>query len=112
MKGKKREEFRRPTTEEEMAIVRIVEEKKDEKDEKEDLIELRIVEEMVSRQFHKNLKVFEKKESEKIPTRKTWDHAINLRDDFVPKKKKKYSLSRVERESSGVCKRSVKKGVY
>ena len=45
MKGKKekekREEFRRLITEEEIAIVRIVEEKE------EDLIELRIVEEMV-----------------------------------------------------------------
>jgi len=56
------------------------------------------VEEMVLRRFHKYLKVFEKKESEKMPTRKTWDHAIDLRKGFVPKKGKIYLLSRVERE--------------
>jgi len=38
---------------------------------KEDLIEIRIVEKMVPRMFYKYLKVFEKKELEKIPTKKT-----------------------------------------
>jgi len=56
--------------EEEIAIARIVEEKEEEDDDDEDLIELRAVEEMVSRQFHKYLKVFEKKESERILMRK------------------------------------------
>jgi len=59
---------------------------------------LRATEEMVPRQFHKYLKVFEKKESEKMPTRKAWDHAIDLREGFVPKKGRIYLLSRVERE--------------
>ena len=31
-------------------------------------------------------------------TSKTWDHAIDLREGFVPKKSKIYPLSRVERE--------------
>ena len=31
-------------------------------------------------------------------TRKAWNHAINLREGFVPKKGKMYPLSRVERE--------------
>jgi len=93
-----REEFRRPTTEEEMVIARIVKEKEEERDKKEDLIELRTVEEMVPRRFHKYLKVFEKKESERMPTRKTWNHAIDLREGFVPKKRKIYPLLRVERE--------------
>ena len=30
--------------------------------------------------------------------RKAWDHVINLREGFVPKKRKIYSLSRVERK--------------
>ena len=47
-----------------------MEEKKEERNKEEDLIELRIVEEMVPRQFHKYLKVFEKKESERILMRK------------------------------------------
>jgi len=38
--------------------------------EKEDLIQIRTVEKMVLRRFYKYLKVFEKKESEKIPTKK------------------------------------------
>jgi len=33
-----------------------------------------------------------------ILTRKTWDHAIDLREGFVPKKGKIYPLSRVKRE--------------
>ena len=36
-----------------------------------DLIELRATEEMVPRRFHKYLKVFEKKNSERMPMRKT-----------------------------------------
>ena len=43
--------------------------------EEEDLIEVRTVEEMVSRRFYKYLKVFEKKESEKMLIRK---HGIML----------------------------------
>jgi len=76
-------------------IERIMEEKEEEE---EDLIELRATNEMVLRWFHKYLKVFEKKDSEGIPTRKAWDHAIDLKEGFVPKKGKIYPLSRVERE--------------
>ena len=90
-----KKERRKPMIEEEKMIARIVEEKENEE---EDLIELKATEEMVPRQFHKYLKVFEKKDSERIPTRKTWDHAIDLREGFVPKKGKIYLLSRVERE--------------
>ena len=67
-------------------------------EEEEDLIELRMTDEMVPRWFHKYLKIFEKKDSERMPMRKTWDHAIDLREGFVPKKGKIYPLSRVERE--------------
>ena len=73
------------------------------------MIELRMVEEMVPRQFHKYLKVFEKKESERMPTRKAWDHAIDLRKGFVPKKRKIYSLSRVERKKVQFVKDQLRK---
>ena len=33
-----------------------------------------------------------------MPTRKIWDHAINTKEGFVPKKGKIYPLSREERE--------------
>ena len=84
-------------TDEEIAIARIVAEKEEELDEK-DMIVVRKTEEMVPRRFHKYLKVFEKKESERMPTRKAWDYAIDLKKGFVPKKSKIYLLSRVERE--------------
>ena len=72
--------------------------RKEKENEEENLIELRAIEEMVPQRFHKYLKVFEKKDSERMPTRKAWDHAIDLREGFVPKKGKIYPLSRVERE--------------
>jgi len=75
-----------------------VEEKEEERDDKKDLIELRTVEEMVPRWLHKYVKVFEKKELERMPMRKAWNYAIYLRKGFMLKKEKIYLLSRVERE--------------
>ena len=73
----------------------MIEEKQEEE---EDLIKIRTVEEIISRRFYKYLKMFEKKESERIPMRKIWDHAIDLREGFVPKKGKIYPLLRIERK--------------
>ena len=67
-------------------------------DEEEDLIKLRATNEIVLRRFHKYLKVFEKKDSERMPMKKVWNHAIDLREGFVPKKSKIYPLLRVEKE--------------
>ena len=64
---KEKKEGRRPTIEEVRMIERIREEKENEG---EDEIELRATEEMVPQRFHKYLKVFEKKDSERMPTRK------------------------------------------
>jgi len=61
--------MRRLTIDEEIAIARIVAEKEEELDE-EDMIVVRKTEEMVPRQFYKYLKVFEKKELERMLTRK------------------------------------------
>jgi len=94
-KREKKKERRRTIIEEEKMIARIVEEKENEE---ENLIELRATEEMVPRRFHKYLKVFEKKDSERMPTRKTWNYAIDLKEGFMPKKGRIYPLSRVERE--------------
>ncbi len=45
--------------------------------------------------------------------RKAWDHAIDLREGFVPKKGKIYLLSRIEREEvQEFCEESVEEGVY
>ena len=53
---------------------------------------------LVPEKFHKWIKVFGKKQSERIPTRKVWDHTIEVKEGFVPRKGKVYSLSRKERE--------------
>jgi len=78
-----------------MEIAKMVEEKQREE---KDLIEIRMIEKIVSKRFHKYLKVFEKKELERIPMRKTWDYTIDLKKGFVPRKRKIYLLSRIERE--------------
>ena len=53
---------------------------------------------LVLEQFHEWIKVFGKKQSERMPTRKIWDHAIDTKEGFVLRKGKVYPLSREERE--------------
>jgi len=53
---------------------------------------------LVLEKFHEWIKVFGKKQSEKMPTRKLWDHAIDMKEGFIPRKGKVYPLSREERE--------------
>jgi len=57
---------------------------------------------LVPEKFHRWIKVFGKKQSERMPTWKIWDHAIDIKEGFVPKKGKVYPLSKKEREE--VCK--------
>jgi len=42
--------------------------------------------------------VFGKIESERMPTRKIWDHTIDLKEMFKPRKGKIYPLSKNEKE--------------
>jgi len=53
---------------------------------------------LVLEKFHWWIKVFGKKQSERMPTRKLWDHAIDMKEGFVLRKGKVYPLSREERE--------------
>jgi len=48
---------------------------------------------LVPKELHKYLTVFEKKASERMPLRKPWDHAIDMKEDFQPKKAKIYPVS-------------------
>ena len=57
-----------------------------------------VLRKLVPKKFWKWKKVFRKKESERMPVQKAWDHMIELKEGFVPKKRKLYSLSREERE--------------
>jgi len=53
---------------------------------------------LVPEKFHKWIKVFGKKQPERMPTRKVWDHVINIKEGFVLRKGKVYPLLREERE--------------
>jgi len=53
---------------------------------------------MVSKRFYPWIKEFGKKQSERMPTKKVWDYAIEVKEGFVPRKGKVYPLSREERE--------------
>jgi len=53
---------------------------------------------LVLEKFHQWIKVFGKKQSERMPMRKQWDHVIDVKEGFVLKKGKVYLLSRKERE--------------
>jgi len=39
---------------------------------------------LVPEKFHKWIKVFGKKQSERMPTRKLWDYAIEVKEGFMP----------------------------
>jgi len=53
---------------------------------------------LVPQRFWRWGKVFRKKKLERMLVQKTWDHAIELKEGFMLKKGKVYSLSREERE--------------
>jgi len=57
-----------------------------------------VLKRLVPRRFWKWKKVFGKKESERMPVQKIWDHAIELKEGFTPRKGKVYLLSKEERE--------------
>jgi len=72
-----------------------------------------VLRKLVPRRFWKWKKVFGKKESERMPVRKTWDHAIELKEGFTPRKGKIYLLSREEREEvQKICGRPTEKRIY
>ena len=48
--------------------------------------------------FHEWIKVFGKKQSERMLLRKVWDHAIDVKEGFIPQKGKVYLLLREEKE--------------
>jgi len=53
---------------------------------------------LVLEKFYRWIKIFGKKQSERMPTRKLWDHTIDVKKGFMPRKGKVYPLSREERE--------------
>jgi len=91
----KRKKARRAEINDEKNLRWMIEEKERMEEMREDH---RKVEEMVPKWFYQWLKVFRKVEYERIPTRKPWDHTIDLRLDFVPRKGRIYPLFCTEKE--------------
>jgi len=89
---------RKREIEEKTAIRWAADEKEDWGKEEEMEIDHHKIEGMVPSRFHRWMKVFRKVELERMPVRKVWDHAIDLREEFVPSKARVYPLSRNERE--------------
>jgi len=84
-RSQKKEKVKRIATEKEEKIVCwAINDKEDWGREEEIEEDHRKIEEMVPKKFLKWRKVFGKVESERMPTRKIWDHAIDLKETFKP----------------------------
>ena len=53
---------------------------------------------LVSERFHKQIHIFGKKASKRMPTRKLWDYTIDTKKRFVLRKEKVYPLLKKEKE--------------
>ena len=93
-----KKEKRVATLEEEKIVRWAVDDKKDQRREKEVVVDYRKIKKIVLQKFLKQKKVFGKVESEKMLTRKVWDYAIDLKEMFKPKKGKIYPLSKNEKK--------------
>lgn len=80
--GKKVKRKRVATLKEEKIIRQAVDNKKDQRKEEKVEIDPRKIEEMVSKRFLKQRKVFEEIKSEITPTGKVWDFVIDLKKTF------------------------------
>jgi len=56
------------------------------------------LEELVPKEYHAYLHLFDKKSSERFPEPRSWDHKIEMKPDFEPKVFKKYNLSPIEQK--------------
>jgi len=90
---------KRVATLEEKKIMRwAVDNKEDWKREKEVAADHRKIKEIIPQKFLKWKKIFGKVESERMPTRKVWDHTIDLKEIFKPKKGRIYLLFKNKKE--------------
>jgi hypothetical protein len=60
--------------------------------------EKKTFEEIVPVQYHEHKAVFSKDSFDELPTKKPWDHAIELKPDFEPTRSKLYPLSPNEQD--------------
>jgi len=98
-KGQKAKKGKRVVMLEEEKIVKwTVDDKEDWGREEKVKTDYKKIKEIVPKRFLKWRKVFGKMELERMPTRKIWDHAIDLKEMFKPRKGRIYSLSKNKRE--------------
>jgi len=98
-KHQKKEKVKRVATEEEEKIVRwAIDDKEDWGREEEIEEDHRKIKEIVLKKFLKWKRVFGKVESKRMPKRKVWNHAIDLKETFKLRKGRIYPLSKNERE--------------
>ena len=84
-----------------MKVKRVVEEWKI-WDEEEEAVKSEVeAKKLVLGKFHRQIKIFGKKQLERMFTWKIWDHVIDIKKGFVPKKGKGISIVK-ERERRGV----------
>ena len=96
---KRKKKRKRVATLEEEKIMRwTVDNKEDWKREKEVAADHRKIKEIVPQKFLKWKKIFGKVESERMLTRKVWDHTIDLKEIFKPKKGRIYLLFKNKKE--------------
>jgi len=95
---KKKEKDKRRKKEKTMEIKKMAEEWEIWNEEEEVVKSKTEAKKLVLEKFHEWIKMFEKKQSERMLTRKIWDHVIDVRKGFVPRKEKVYPLSREVRE--------------
>jgi len=99
--GKKREEKEKKKKQKKrktMEVKKVVEEWEIWDEEEEAAKSEAEAKKLVPEKFHKWIKVFRKKQLERMPMKKVWDHAIDVKEGFVLRKGKVYPLSREERE--------------
>jgi len=93
-----RQKKKKPKKEKTIEVKRIAEEWEIWDEEEEEAKLEAEAKKLVPEQFHRWIKVFSKKQLERMPTWEIWDHAIDTKEIFVLRKGKVYPLSREERE--------------
>jgi len=94
----KRKEKEKPKKRDKMEIIKVVEEWEIWNEEEEAVKSEEKAKKLVLEKFHKWTHIFKKKTSEWMLTKKLWDYIIDMKEGFMLRKRKVYSLLREERE--------------
>jgi len=95
---KQKKEKEKPKKERKMEVRKVAEEWEIWDEEEEAAKSEEEARKLVPEKFYKWIHIFRKKTSKWMLTRKLWNHMIDVKEGFVPKKEKVYPLSREEQE--------------